>query len=152
MPQGVYYEPADGGFTIMFWVNFTVLPQDASIIKLERSQFSDSFNLNVVGTKLQAFFFHNFQLKSLASNKDMELNKWTHCAFSIKNDVASIFIDGVKDNEAQGFGKFYSGQEKLKNFIGYRGILKAELDELKIFNRGLEGPEILEETKSYVCA
>jgi len=151
VPPGVYFDAAIDGFTVMLWLKLLNTNQKAernqTIIEFGNGFLIDSFSLssemkrNLVSNCISVG-------STVACSEYLDMaNRWIHITIVfLINGETKLYTDGHLlvsiESESQTFEKVVRGS----NFIGYGSndpeFLFAELNELKIFNRGLSSAEI----------
>jgi len=149
LPPGVYFDPATGGFTIMLWIRLLSFNNTQQVF-----DFGNGYDINTIELKFQDKQFRFCFEHNCYHIKSNLVYKWTHytCVYHAGSGEIRMYLNSqlifksiVYDNDKKSFKKIVRGS----NFIGYSNacwkFLHAELNELKIFNRGLSEVEIKEE-------
>jgi len=149
LPSGVYFDPATGGFTIMLWIRLLSFNYTQEVIHFGNGIYTNTIELRFQDKTFNFCFEHHcYHIKSNLAYK------WTHytCVYHASSGEIRMYINSqliykrsLHDNDKKGFKKIVRGS----NFVGYSNadwrFLHAELNELKIFNRGLSEVEIKKE-------
>ena len=134
VPSGVYF---DGDFSVSVWIKINVQIQGASI--LDFSYDCNYYSDNVIISSLPSY-------KQLYSNLALISGQWTHLVVTQNEISASIYINGILAAEIFNI-EIPRYANRTSNFIGKScsaddGILQADLDDLRIYNRALGQTEI----------
>jgi len=175
VPPGVYFDPSTGGFTIMLWVKMLAFPSSGSssrFIDLGIRYDLDNFKLGTHDKQqLRLVVYKGNISKYIDSVGLIQLNQWTHIAATVNDSNAFLYINGILDGQITGLlfclvilksrflhsyyidwlkGIVYNAVQRNLTYIG-RGLfpldslLNGVIDDLKIFSRGLNQEEIVNE-------
>ena len=132
VPSGVYF---NGDFSVAVWVKINVRIQWASII-----DFGSDCNYNsdsVIITSQPDY-------KQLTSNLGLSIGQWTYLVITLNETTTSIYINGILARKGSNPEMPKYAERKL-NYIGKScsaSNLRADLDDLRIYNRALSQPEV----------
>ena len=103
-PPGVYFDPANGGFTVMTWIKLISINKYQRIIDFGNGGPSDNCLIYLTNTTTNlGFDLYNNTIKVVRSfNGNLTLSIWTHLAVSVTGSSGSFYIDGVLDRSATG--------------------------------------------------
>ena len=135
-------------FTVSFWIRFkdeNINNQDAVIGFNGRGN-----DFNFFGKKLR---YYNGANDILSSYGSVPLNTWTHYTISREDGIMKYYIYGEKGNFYTTYeNNQWDGTLKIRSIgKGNAGNLQADLDELKVYDQGLNSLEILRSIRNSCC-
>ena len=104
VPPGEYFDPATGEFTVMLWIKPFSNKDFLSILDFGSGIRIDNILIEFWGEtkKLKLYVAKNSDLNRIFGNSVIDLNTWTHIAFTFSGDTYSFYINGVLDKSASG--------------------------------------------------
>ena len=148
IPSGIYFDPETGGFTIMVWIKLLSLDYHKIIIDVALGRDKDNIWFGFPPSTTQPYFFinNNNNIVRFTNPTGIELYEWSHLTLAVNGDIAKLYIDGELSGLQTGIA--YRKIERTSNFIGgdnWGNRIHAVIDDLKIFNRGLDQSDIQSE-------
>ena len=135
------------GFTLSTWIKVNQLVQGDSSRLLSTTLLI--FTTAYLPGKGPYVYFATINY-NLFSNTALSLNQWHHLAFTFDGSTTiAIYIDGQQIAFNNAINPITSDFKSDSNMVGTASgsrLHDFELDELKLFKRGLSSSEILKET------
>ena len=148
IPPGIYF---NGDYTVTSWIYIRSFTNWARIIDFgNEGQINNvvmAFAHDSSGQLGQYFTVGSSWLLFFGSTRVLPLNTWLHVAFVLSYPNAFIYINGSLDSTATATGE-PKNLTRTSNFIGRSHKYPVErdanavIDELKIYNRGLNESEV----------
>jgi hypothetical protein len=154
-PNGTYFNGSD--FSIMAWVKVRKFNYYERIIDFGNGPALNNVDCVISQLKKVNPYFEiindvNGPSSATVSSVTLKIEKWTHIACVLLNQIGHLYVDGVLKSSAS----FVSSVNVIRksNFVGYSNWIAnsdadADMDELKIFNRGLTKEEVNFEMKNF---
>ena len=140
IPAGTYFNKES---TISIWIQLKSKDINSSLIKFGSPMNSLNLTLNIHKNHLVFIIESNSNKAELKSQSKLNCDQWMHVAIVLKQDHASMYINGSKMTEKK--IKISQNLFTSENFIGkisQDNKLIANIDDLKIYNRSLSKDEI----------
>ncbi|RNA23479.1 glycoside hydrolase [Brachionus plicatilis] len=150
-PSGIYFETE---FTVLAWVRLRNYSSWQRFFDFGIGRDKDNvyFVLSSPAKEVLAKIYNKGSSISMRIPHILELNKWQHIGFTLKNRNMSIFVNGTRQRST---GFTFSGAESIirhNNFFGKSNWYNYEsppgnfdCDEIKFFNKALEDSKIMNE-------
>jgi len=174
VPTGVYFDPGTGGFTVMLWVKMLAFPpsgQSTKFVDLGIGSTLDNVRLGIPATSQPKLsVYKGYTVYHTTSANLLQLNQWAHIAAAVNGSNSYIYINGILVAQGTGMifllvieivflkgcfivllkGVVYNAVQRNLNYIGKGSYstdipMNGVIDELKIFSRGLNQEEIVNE-------
>lgn len=151
LPEGLI---ASNNYTVSYWVKPTVITGFSPIFFASTKELTDGAGLPYSDTWV-SFLAQSWNggtmlwgrvpdwFDGITSVKIPEAS-WTHMAFSVKNGLARVFINGVETTSKGGFGDLFSANKgKFALGVNYWDIpFNGQVDDLKIYESSLVASEV----------
>ncbi len=136
-------------FSVSTWIWFDSFLSGAIVSKLHGASpdLYKNFEISVNGGKLFAHIPNGSSWPSVTSEQMLKTNSWNHVIVTYDGATASLYIDGIEDQN------HYSGnyvQSNVEVTIGARSdngspvgiFLDGSIDDVRIYNRALSSNEV----------
>lgn len=141
VPPGVYF---NGDLSVSCWIKLHQSGHWPRIFDFGNGPSSNNifFSISFGDTGLPAFeTWNSASLLRVISNTVLELEQWTHLAYTLNGTTGTLYMNCTKVAESNMF--IPENVNRTANFIGRSNwfsidsLLYADLDDLKFFNRAL---------------
>ncbi|WGD34159.1 LamG-like jellyroll fold domain-containing protein [Olleya sp. YS] len=150
-----------GSFTISAWINRTASSANSSIVSKRDVTFTEGydFKINALG-RLEFSVKNGVLTETVTSNTTIPVGKWHQVAVIYDGGTASIYIDGVFDNDASVTAPSNTDQSFFVAAAGKTipgAFFQGNIDEIRIWSTALEENQLhflmnqeLEENANFV--
>jgi len=160
LPPGVYFNPATGGFTVMFWLRLLSFNNTSQGVIAFGNGNKDTINIRFQKKEnmiiLETCFDFTCIWIKLGTLLDTLVNKWNHYTSVYETDSGEvgmylnsrlIFKGRINDSDIAAFQKVVRTDNYIGTITGYDNFqnLHAKVNDLKIFDRPLKTIQIRKE-------
>ncbi len=153
-PSGYYFGNAN--FTVMVWIKARTGSIWDKIIDFGNGSSTSNVICAYSSIKIRVprmvFLVDQSWKASTDYNEQVELNKWIHLSFVLAYPKGYVYLNGIENSTmtSNSYNSYPKYTLRTNNLVGTSnwagdGNIDADMDELKIFNRGLSQEEILNE-------
>lgn len=152
VPGGVYF---NGDFSMSCWLKLRADQKWVRIIDFGNAQNADNIFITTFGSKSNLGVGSSYDInnKSIFSsrNTELRLEVWYHVATVLKNQTASVYVNGELRSQSAGDMLVPRNVFRTENYFGRSNFQESDLDaevvldEMKIYRGALTDQEIFDE-------
>ena len=150
VPSGIYF---NGDFTFSLWFNLRVLTDTPTFFEVASVSLYNRVTFSFYNLLITVGFEDGNKallLNCYTSTQAVSLNSWTHTTIVYSNLKVQIYVNSIEQSVtcSANVNKLPSNVIRSVNFIGRtsyystRPDIQADLDEIKIYNKGLSLDEV----------
>ncbi len=160
LPPGVYFNPATGGFTVMFWLRLLSFNNTSQGVIAFGNGNKDTINIRFEKKEnmiiLETCFDFTCIWIKLGTLLDTLVNKWNHytSVYKVDSGEVGMYLNGrlifkgrINDSDTAAFQKVVRTDNYIGTITGYDNFhnLHAKVNDLKIFDQPLKTIQIRKE-------
>lgn len=134
------------GFTISAWIKRdSGSVGSSSIVSKRNSTFSNGYDLRILDDNRIQMVWRNGTLRSINSNTSIPSDEWHHVAVIYNGTTISLYIDGIRDNQANRVAPiasneyFYIGAAARNSPMQF---FRGNIDEVRVWNTNLSESQL----------
>ena len=143
-PSGHYIY---GDFTLTTWVKVYALESCRRFLML-KSQIDGLITFSLTLNSSQPYFFH--KNGNQVANMSLVIGKWQHLAWTNQGSTHSIYVDGMLAYNGPTTPITVKNRTNVYFGTDQAHFVRAEFDDIKIFNRSLSQIEIARSSLIYL--
>lgn len=141
---------ATNGATLEYWI------KPRTSIKYTNQIGNPIYFISGISQNKNAMGGYGITRVAEGSYNTVNLNEWNHVAVVIDGTIVTVYVNGKKTTSRDYY--FYSECQKVKAFDNFfigrdeqNGLVNAELDEIRLWNRALDSYELIYNYKSEIA-